>query len=343
MNIVITGGGTGGHLAIARAVKEALTEAGIEPVFIGSTYGQDRRWFEEEAGWSARYFFDTRGVVNKRGIARFVSLWQIFRYTLESGKIFKKHDIDAVFSVGGYSAAPASFAAILFRKPLFIDEPNAVTGRLNEILKRWARAIISPYDPASSLKSIPIQSRYFQRARVRKEIKTILFLGGSQGAKAINDFAMQIAPILKKRGVRIIHQAGERDLERVRRFYHKEGIDADLFGFSDRLDEKIEEADFTICRAGASTLWELCASGLPALFVPYPHAAGDHQYYNAKFLADKNLSFVVREPELGTKWIEKIFAADIEKMSEGMRSLVHPGGAAEIARFIIESVKGTRA
>ncbi len=343
MNIVITGGGTGGHLAIARAVKEALTEAGVEPIFIGSTYGQDRRWFENEPGWGACYFFDTRGVVDKRGVDRVGALWDIMKYTLKSGGLFKKHRIDAVFSVGGYSAAPASFAALLFRKPLFIDEPNAVTGRLNAVLKRWAEAIISPYDPASSLKSIPIQSRYFERARTRKKIETILFLGGSQGARAINDFAMQIAPRLQKRGVRIIHQAGERDVERVRRHYRQEGIEADLFGFSDTLEEKIEAADFAICRAGASTLWELCASGLPALFVPYPYAAGDHQYHNARFLADRELSFVVREEALSPEWAEKVFEADIERMSEGMRALVHPGGAAEIARFIIETVKGTRA
>ncbi len=343
MKIVITGGGTGGHLAIARAVKEAFVAEGIEPIFIGSTYGQDRRWFAKESGWGARYFYETSGVVNKRGLSKLLSLLSILRYTLKSGALFKKEGVDAVFSVGGYSAAPASFAAILYKVPLFIDEPNAVPGRLNAILGRFAKGIVSPYLPDAALRSIPVQSRFFEQARVRDRIQTVLFLGGSQGARAINDFAIEVAPLLRAKGINILHQAGERDLERVRRHYAKEGIEAELFGFSDDLAQMIARADFAICRAGASTLWELCAAGLPALFVPYPYAAGDHQYHNAKFLADRHLSFVVREEELDEAWIERILQADISKMSEGMRSLVHPGGAAEIVRFILEQIQGTRA
>jgi UDP-N-acetylglucosamine--N-acetylmuramyl-(pentapeptide) pyrophosphoryl-undecaprenol N-acetylglucosamine transferase len=131
--IAITGGGTGGHLVIAKSIKEELNKQGIKPVFIGSTYGQDRAWFEDDEGWEEKYFFDTSGVVNKKGIKKLLSLTNILNYSFKTRKIFKKHNIKKVFSVGGYSAAPASFGAIMFNKPLFIHEQNAYMGKLNKI------------------------------------------------------------------------------------------------------------------------------------------------------------------------------------------------------------------
>lgn len=335
MNIAITGGGTGGHLTIAKAIKEELNQRGIKPIFIGSTHGQDQTWFEDDKGFDSKYFFETSGVVNQKYLGKIVSLSKIIKSAIACRAIFKEHKIDAVFSVGGYSAAPASFASIMFSKKLYIHEQNAVLGKLNRLLKSRTEAIFSSYLEESPVSSYPVREIFFQNARVRKEIKTIIFLGGSQGATAINNYAMKIAPFLKEKDIKIIHQCGTRDEEKLKKFYQKEQIDVELFAFSTELESKIKEADFAICRAGASTLWELCASNLPALYIPYPYAAADHQFYNADFLAKKNLSFVKREKDLSVEDLDLIFDCNLGNISSGLKKLIQPNGAKEIVDFIL--------
>jgi len=334
MNIAITGGGTGGHLTIAKAIKEELNKRGIKPVFIGSTYGQDKAWFEKDEGWSEKVFFETSGVVNKKGFAKLGALIDIFKATVSSRHIFKTHDIDAVFSVGGYSAAPASFAAIMAKKKFYMHEQNAVMGKLNKLLAPKATMLFSSYHD-SLIKDYPIRDIYFDNARVRKEIKSIIFLGGSQGASSINDFALSIAKTLQEKEIKIIHQCGKRDLEKCQKFYHDKGIEVDLFDFSRALEEKIKEADFAICRAGASTVWELTASQLPALFIPYPYAAGNHQYHNAGFLVDKELALLATQDVLKPAILDDIFALDLEKMSEGLALMIERDGAKKIVDVIL--------
>lgn len=335
MNIAITGGGTGGHLTIAKAIKEELNQRGLKPIFIGSTHGQDKVWFENDEGFEAKYFFKTSGVVNQKYLGKIGSLSKIIKSAIACRRIFKKHKIDAVFSVGGYSAAPASFASIMFSKKLFIHEQNAVLGKLNKLLKPKAEVIFSSYLEESPVSSYPAREIFFQNARVRKEIKTIIFLGGSQGATAINEFAMKIAPTLKDKNIKIIHQCGKRDEEKLEKFYQEHQIKVELFAFSTELESKIKEADFAICRAGASTLWELCASNLPALYIPYPYAAADHQFYNADFLAKQNLSFVRREKDLSIDDLDLIFDCNLRDISSGLRELISPNGAKEIVDFIL--------
>ena len=337
MNILITGGGTGGHLTIAKSIKEELNKRGIKPIFVGSSNGQDKLWFEDDEGFSKKYFFSTGGVVNKGFLGKIKSLLNILAYSYRCKKIFKEENIDAVFSVGGYSAAPASIASIVFKKPLFIHEQNAVMGKLNSILQKYARAIFSSYFENSPVKDYPIRDIFFQNARVRDKIKTIIFLGGSQGASAINNFAKEIAPVLKKRGIKIIHQSGKRDYESLKEFYEKSGIEVDLFEFSKELENKIKEADFAISRSGASTMWELSSCMIPALFIPYPYAAADHQYYNANFLKERKLCFLKRENELDKSIIEEIINSDISKMSLGLNYTIKQGGAKKIVDFMQKS------
>ena len=334
MNIVITGGGTGGHLTIAKAIKEELNKRGLKPIFIGSSNGQDKAWFEDDKGFSKKYFFNTGGVVNKGGVGKVKSLLNILGFALKCRSIFKDEKIDAVFSVGGYSAAPASIASVVFKKPLYIHEQNAVVGKLNSLLKPYARAVFSSYFEDSPLKDYPVRDVFFQNARIRDSIKTIIFLGGSQGATAINNFAKTIAPTLKEKGIKVIHQCGKRDYESLKEFYKSIDFEVDLFDFTKNLEEKIKEADFAISRSGASTMWELSASLLPALFIPYPYAASDHQYYNAKFLQDNGLCFLKRENELNPSIIDEILNSDISKMSYGLNNTIKQDGAKGIVDFM---------
>jgi len=339
MKVAITGGGTGGHLTIAKAIKEELVKKGFSPIFIGSSNGQDKRWFEDDKEFEQKYFFDTGGVVNKTKVGKVLSLLNILRYSLKCRSIFKKHKINAVFSVGGYSSAPASIASQIFKKPLYIHEQNAIIGSLNKLLKSRAKAFFSSYHDDSPLKDYPVRDIFFQNARIRDEIKTIIFLGGSQGATAINNFAMKVAPTLKEKGISIIHQSGAKDYEKLKEFYHEQNIEVDLFDFTTNLEEKIKKADFAVSRSGASTMWELVASMLPALFVPYPYAAGDHQYHNALFLKEKSLCFLKRESELDISIMTEILNTDISKMSLGLNNSINQEGAKKIVEYMLDEQK----
>jgi UDP-N-acetylglucosamine--N-acetylmuramyl-(pentapeptide) pyrophosphoryl-undecaprenol N-acetylglucosamine transferase len=335
IKIAITGGGTGGHLKIAKVIKDELNSRGIKPIYIGSTKGADKEWFSKDTGFSKKYFLNSRGVVNQKGLNKLNSFLNIIKLSFEAKKILKENNIKAVFSVGGYSAAPASFAAILSNIPLFIHEQNAHIGSLNKLLKPFSKRFFSTFlynDP------YPVEEIFFEKKRVRKELKSIIFLGGSQGAVAINNLAMRIAPVLKEKNIKIIHQTGKRDFKRISEFYRKNNINVEVFDFDKNLVQKITKADFAISRAGASTLFELAANQIPTLFIPYPFAAGDHQYHNAKFLADKNAGFVIREEKTEKEKILKIlFNSNLENISKNLAQINKKNGAEFIVNEMLKN------
>jgi len=328
----MTGGGTGGHLVIIKAVKEQLLNE--ELIYIGSTKGQDQAWFGEDTQFKKRYFLETQGVVNQGFLGKFKSLYMLTKAFFKARKILKLSKAKVVFCVGGFSAAPTSFAAKSLQIPLVIHEQNASVGSLNRLLRPYAKAFISSYEKKSPIQAYPIKKEFFDKARIRKDIQTVIFLGGSQGAVAINNLAFELAPTLKERGIEIIHQAGEKNIEAVEAFYQEQNIEAEVFGFTNRLSEYIHKADFAIARSGASTLWELCASGCPALFVPYPYAANDHQYHNAKFLVDQELAWIMREENLEPNKVLAILDEDLETKSTKLQETTQQDGALEIARLL---------
>jgi len=332
MSIVMTGGGTGGHLAIIKAVKEQLKDQ--ELIYIGSTKGQDKQWFEQDDDFREKYFFDTRGVVNQKGIGKIKSLWMMFQAMLEARKLLKKHKAKVVFSVGGFSSAATAFAAKSMGIPLVIHEQNAALGSLNKLMKPYAKAFISSYLEESPIKAYPVKEIFFENARVRQEVKTVIFLGGSQGAKAINELALLMAPELKNRGMKIIHQAGVNHIEEVKKSYDDLGIEAEVFGFTTKLADYMNEADFAIARAGASTLWELSATALPTLFIPYPYAASDHQFYNAQFLVEKELAWLMREDSIDKEKVLFLLNENMENKSKGLMDIVEKNGSKKIATLL---------
>ena len=333
-NILITGGGTGGHLCIAKSIKDELNQRGIKPIFVGSTYGQDREWFLNDTGFQKTYFLDTHGVVNQRFFGKIISLYKIFIASIKCFFIIKKHKINTVFSVGGYSSAPASFAAILLRKNLYIHEQNSRIGRLNKLLKPYVTDFFDSFGKNNI--PYPVQKKFFETKRVRNKIKTILFIGGSAGSHAINMFAKDIALYLKEKDIFIIHQCGRYDYDELKVFYNKNDIKADLFIFSSKLYEKMQKADFAISRSGASALWELVANALPTLFIPYPYAASNHQYYNAKFLHDLGLGFIINEDKLKQENIRYFIDLDYTTISKNLMEMISPDGSRIIADKILQ-------
>ncbi|PAF47557.1 undecaprenyldiphospho-muramoylpentapeptide beta-N-acetylglucosaminyltransferase [Helicobacter sp. 12S02634-8] len=354
MNIAITGGGTGGHLAIAKALGGALIEQGNQVIYIGSMSGQDRDWFGDKGLFSHCYFLNTSGVINQKGLGKLKSLYKQLTALGCVRNIFKTHQIHYVLSVGGFSAGPASLGAILFRIPLFIHEQNSIKGALNKFLSPFARAVFGSFTHQGKnyiKTSYPIRSEFFTQARIRKAVRCVIFLGGSQGARAINDFAILCAKKLTEKGIKVIHQCGKNDLERVREIYKKLEIleYIDIFDFDKNLVEKIASADLYVGRAGASTVWELCANGLSGLFIPYPYGANDHQYYNALEFQKDGLGLIVRQNDLSPNalfdYIDALEISDtdgvknISKISLRLRDKINADGASAIIKEISERLK----
>ena len=335
-HIAITGGGTGGHLMVADAIINELHSREIGVIFIGSRNGQDRQWFENKFQINRAIFLDTRGVVNKNLFGKFTSMFNMFSKMFECIEFFNQYNVKKVVSVGGYSAAPATFAAIFSRRDLFIHEQNSVMGSLNKYSAFFSKYIFNSFDPNCEIDAYPVKPEFFDTARIREEVKKIIFLGGSQGAVFINNFALRVAPKLNEMGISIVHQTGKNDFERVEAEYKKLGIEADVFAFSDDIPHKMGHSDFAISRAGASTLWELTANALPTLFIPFPHAAKDHQYTNAKFLVNKDIAFVKRESELNDEYLFQILQdKDIHAISKKLVDAIMLDGVKMIVDKIL--------
>jgi UDP-N-acetylglucosamine--N-acetylmuramyl-(pentapeptide) pyrophosphoryl-undecaprenol N-acetylglucosamine transferase len=239
-----------------------------------------------------------------------------------------------VFSVGGFSSAATAFAAKSAGITLVIHEQNAALGSLNKLMKPYAKAFISSYLEESPIKAYPIKEVFFDNAHIRSEVKTVMFLGGSQGAKAINELALSMAPELKKRHINIIHQAGVNNIDEVEKAYEDLGIEAEVFGFTTKLADYMNEADFAIARAGASTLWELSATALPTLYIPYPYAASDHQFYNAQFLVEKDLAWLMREDAIEVDKVLALLDENMESKSKGLMEIVEKDGSQKIANLL---------
>lgn len=334
MNILFTGGGTGGHLVIALSLAEAAASRGHRVMFIGSTSGQDRQWFEHSTVFEETHFLDTTGVVNKKGLGKLGAVWKILKAIVESRRLIRAFQTDAVVSVGGFSAAPAALAAVTMKTPLYIHEQNAVTGSLNRLLRPYANRFFSSYEEGENHCDYPVSSVYFENARVRDRVKTVIFLGGSQGAKFINDLALGIAPWLESGGIHIIHQCGAKDEERVKSAYRELGIEAEVYGFTTEIASLIARSDFAVSRSGASTLWELCAAQVPTFYIPFPHAAGDHQYHNAQYILRYECGWCERQgDDIGVKLQEAIMS-DIRPKSERLAQLIAPEGAVRIIEVI---------
>ncbi|QOG12659.1 undecaprenyldiphospho-muramoylpentapeptide beta-N-acetylglucosaminyltransferase [Arcobacter sp. FWKO B] len=336
--IVVCGGGTGGHLKVAKTFIDELVTRGFKIIYIGSVSGQDKMWFENYDNIDVKIFLQTKGVVNQGFFGKFKSLFAILKLSFYVRKLLKEYDVKSVLSVGGFSAAPAVFATFLSGTNLFIHEQNSKMGALNKISSIWAKKLFTSYSKKFFLCDYPVDGAFFKSARIRKEIKSVIFLGGSQGARALNNFALYVAKDLTNRGIKIIHQCGKNDFKKVEQEYLNMQIDVELFDFSTNLVDYISKADFAVSRAGASTLWELCANNLPTLFIPYPYAASDHQYHNALFLKEKKLGFVLREKELdANKFLEILDTCDVEDLSKRLQDSIKTDGASRIVELIVDS------
>jgi UDP-N-acetylglucosamine--N-acetylmuramyl-(pentapeptide) pyrophosphoryl-undecaprenol N-acetylglucosamine transferase len=296
---VITGGGTGGHVTPALALGEAIVDRGDEVLFIGSSRGLESR-LVPDAGFDLRVLASEQ-VMGRSLLGRIRGAFSILKSVGSALRILWQYDPDAVISVGGYAAMPTALAAWISRRPLFLVEPNAIPGRVNRLTAYFARCVFVGFESArgylprrteSVCAGVPLRRALYRAFAGRPEPRLptkalrIFVFGGSQGARQLNEHVPEALARLAKGGIEVFHQTGETDRAAVAARYAELGIPAEVVAFERDMPKRYAWADLAICRAGALTVAELALAGMPALVVPYPFAADDHQTANARALEE---------------------------------------------------------
>jgi len=307
--ILVMAGGTGGHVYPALAVARALQAQSLEVVWLGTHRGLESR-VVPEAGIEIEWI-SIKGLRRKGALAVLVAPIQIGWALMQSLAVIFRRRPAAVLGMGGFVSGPGGVAAWLTRRPLIIHEQNAAAGMTNRLLARLARVVLQAF-PGSFNSDVdaetvgnpvrediaavpPPHERYVNRQGSLR----VLVLGGSQGALALNRTVPAALALLDPELRPLVcHQCGERTLDTAKQSYDEHAVDVELLPFIEDMAGAYAWADLVICRAGALTVAELCAVGVPALLVPYPAAVDDHQTANAKPMADVGAGEIIQETDL---------------------------------------------
>jgi UDP-N-acetylglucosamine--N-acetylmuramyl-(pentapeptide) pyrophosphoryl-undecaprenol N-acetylglucosamine transferase len=241
---------------------------------------------------------------------------------------FREFKPDVVIGVGGYASGPAMTAAGLTRIPSVIFEPNYVPGFANRMAAKTAKAACVQFQDTCrffrncEVTGVPVRKAFFEiRPRALESRPSLLVFGGSQGARAINQAVVKALPLLKEKlpSLRIVHQTGPKDLDSVLSGYASAEFAADVKPFIDDMPAAFAETDLVVCRSGASTVAEITAAGKPAIFIPFPRAADDHQTKNAEAIANAGGAVLMPESQLTP---EKLAATVVELFADRKRLAV---------------------
>ena len=344
MRWVVAGGGTGGHVTPALALAEGIAARGDDVYVLGGTVGLESQ-LVPAAGFEL-IALPSQQIMGTSLLARLRALPAMLSACASAWRLLGRRGADLVVSVGGYASVPAVVGAVLRRIPVALVEPNAIPGRANRLAARFARRIFIGFEAAEArfagaararLRPVGIPLRRglvetFAAGEPRRRPEPpyrLLVFGGSQGARQINEALMEAAPALTDRSLTVFHQSGEADRERVEAAYRAAGVPAEVVAFEPDMPARYRWADLAVCRSGALTVAELALAGLPALLVPYPYAADDHQLANARALADAGAARVLESRPLSAQALVKEIRTCCERPDE----LVEMGRrAARLAR-----------
>jgi UDP-N-acetylglucosamine--N-acetylmuramyl-(pentapeptide) pyrophosphoryl-undecaprenol N-acetylglucosamine transferase len=350
MRAILAGGGTGGHVIPALAIANELKKSyGAEILFIGTARGIENR-LVPAAGYPLQ-LVRVGALKNVSLLTRAKTAFDLPRAMWDASRMLNKFAPDVVIGVGGYASGPAMLAAVLKHIPTLAFEPNVVPGFANRIVARFVSAAAVHFEETAKyfrhaeVAGVPVRHAFFEIPVLSKKIRggapTVLVFGGSQGAHAINEAMIRCLPELRRQapGIHIIHQTGERDYNDALARYQSlaAGDWAEVFKFIEDMPAAFARADVVVCRSGASTVAEITAAGKPAIFVPFPRAADDHQRVNAEALARAGAAVVVEESKLDGVWLAETIAAllcdssRLARMSVAGRALAHPNAARDIA------------
>ena len=349
MNTVIACGGTGGHLFPGLAVAEVLRARGHEVMLFVSEKEIDALALSGRSEFRFQKL-PTVGLPSAFSPAIFGFLRRFSESLSLCRGIYRKFKPHAILGMGGFTSTAPVLAGKLRGIPTFIHESNAIPGKANRLTARMVRAVLlgfkecAPFFPRArtEVTGTPIRKelqridRKIARERLglREDLLTLLVMGGSQGASGINQAVIKSLPALQGLPLQVIHLAGARDERLVADNYQRENIPAHVAAFHHAMEEVYSAADFAIARSGAASLAELAAFALPAILIPFPYAAEDHQTRNAEIFARADAAVILKESEiagdsLGRKIRELIEDADkLRRMGENSARLAPKNAAA---------------
>lgn len=352
MRVVIAGGGTGGHLYPGIALAETFKrlQGGSAILFVGTAQGMEATLLPEK-GFSFEAI-SAKGLIGKGAGAKAKSLLLVPLGLMQSIRILKRFSPHLVIGIGGYAAGPVLLAAVLLRIRRIIVEPNLVPGLANKLIAPYADLAVIAFEESRAylrtkkvkICGVPVRPEIARAAGPgSKEMdparRTLLVLGGSQGAHSINRAMMAAIPILEKekKGLSVIHQTGKRDWEEVKTAYGRSGLTARIEPFIHGMAEVYAAADLVVSRAGAGTLSELAVAGKPSILIPYPLATA-HQEKNAAAFVSSGAAEMILDRDLTGPAIGARIAAllsdteRLKRMGEAARRRGNPEAAEEIVK-----------
>ena len=357
MKFIMAGGGTGGHVIPLIAVARELALLGHEPIFVGTDRGVESR-LVPAAGFRLEKI-RVGGLKNLGVLTRIRSVWRLLAETLSMARRFARWQPAGVFSLGGYVAGPPVLAALVRGVPVVVMEPNAIPGATNRRIGRWIRKALVNFEgtarffPADRTErtGVPVRAEFFSLApKAAGDEITVLITGGSQGSRTLNNAAIAAWPMFRDAGmrVRLLHQTGTAMQREMAAAFGKTGISGWVEAFISDMPGAFGAADVVVSRAGAGTTAELAAAGKPAILIPYPFAADDHQTANAQAMRSVGAALV----EVDRNWTgERFFTAihdlyahreRLAVMGAAARTMAFPDAARRAAEILLEIVDKAR-
>lgn len=344
MRVMVMAGGTGGHVFPALAVAAVLRERGAEVFWLGTREGLEAK-VVPAAGIDMEWV-TVSGLRGKGLLSWLLAPLRLLRAGLQVLGVMLRRRPVVVLGMGGFVTGPGGIVAWMLRKPLLIHEQNAVAGLTNKILAPLAQRVMEAFPGAlrgsqvmhtgnpvrKAIADLPAPE---QRFAGRSGALRLLVLGGSLGARALNEM---VPPALALLAVRpeVWHQCGARHLDEAREHYRRAAADARVEPFIEDMAAAYAWADLVVCRAGALTVSELAAAGVGALLVPYPHAVDDHQTHNAAYLVGAGAAVVAQQRDLSAERLAELLGALLDRgrlaaMARAARCLAKPDAAERVA------------
>ena len=352
MDVLIAGGGTGGHLfpGIALAQELRRRDPGSRILFVGTARGIETRAVPK-AGFELA-LLPVSGLKRTGIIGLFTGLARLPVALAKAMGVVRRFKPQVAVSVGGYAAGPAVLAARMLGVPCVVMEQNAIPGLTNKILAGVASRVIASL-PTTTLAGdkvrvlgnpvradlVPVRDSVYMPSSPRR----LFVFGGSQGARALNEAMMKVAPRLRELNLKVRHQTGEADQQRVRDAYLAAGVnDAQVTAFIDDMAGAYRDADIVVCRAGATSIAELTVVGRPAILIPFPGATDDHQTANAKALEVTGAAICLKQSETLADDLVKLLSELDGNRLVAMAKAAHDAGRPHAASAIADALEEVR-
>lgn len=361
--IILAGGGTGGHLfpaiAIAEGIKKKYPDSEIH--FMGTKRGLEAKILPER-GYKL-FYLSVRGLKRGLNLSIFKVIFFLVKSMVQSIRILRQTQVQVVIGTGGYVSAPAVLAASLMRIPTFIQEQNSFPGISTRILSLFAKKVFLAYDEAKKFFWVkkklkvtgnPIRPEIFKadktsamkKFNLEQNKKTVLILGGSQGASSINNAVLEdLNSSAQELGFQVLWQTGEKDYQNIKENLKDKTNSVQIYNFIEDMSSAYAACDLVVSRAGAITLSEITGCGKPAILIPYPYATAGHQKYNAQVLEKNGAAILIEEKEL--RQIKLLSKASellkdeqkLKQMSHNSKKLGKPNALTEILDEIEQILK----